>query len=146
MTGLARLWAGARAANYLGPFFNTVISNVPGPRQTMYCVGAPATHDFPVSIPYHGCALNITAHSYLDQLDFGLIACSETVPDAQRIADFIVEDFAASATVQIPCTSISMPIRTGNAKRSYFTWPQIPRQEVQARSPHSSMVNLKRPP
>ena len=33
--------------------------------------------------------------SYLDQLDFGLVACSETVPDAQRIADFIVEDFAA---------------------------------------------------
>ena len=93
--GLTRLWAGARAANYLWPFFNTVISNVPGPRQTMYCVGAPATHYFPVSIPYHGCALNITVQSYLDQLDFGLIACSETVPDAQRIADFIVEDFAA---------------------------------------------------
>ena len=93
--GLTRLWAGARAANYLWPFFNTVISNVPGPRQTMYCVGAPATHYFPVSIPYHGCALNITVQSYLDQLDFGLVACSETVPDAQRIADFIVEDFAA---------------------------------------------------
>ncbi len=93
--GVTRLWAGARAANYLWPFFNVVISNVPGPRQTMYCVGAPATHCFPVSIPYHGCALNITVHSYLDQLDFGLIACSETVPDAQRIADLIVEDFAA---------------------------------------------------
>ena len=24
---LFRLWAGARAANYLGPFFNTVISS-----------------------------------------------------------------------------------------------------------------------
>ncbi len=93
--GLTRLWAGARAANYLWPFFNTVVSNVPGPRQTMYCVGAPATHYFPVSIPYHGCALNITVQSYLDQLDFGLIACSETVPDAQRIADYIAEDFAA---------------------------------------------------
>ena len=93
--GLTRLWAGARAANYLWPFFNTVISNVPGPRQTMYCAGAPATHYFPVSIPYHGCALNITVQSYLDQLDFGLIACRETVPDAQRIADYIVEDFAA---------------------------------------------------
>ena len=61
----------------------------------MYCVGAPATHYFPVSIPYHGCALNMTVQSYLDQLDFGLVACSETVPDAQRIADFVVEDFAA---------------------------------------------------
>ena len=97
--GLTRLWAGGRAANYLWPFFNTVISNVPGPKQTMYCAGAPATHYFPVSIPYHGCALNITVHSYLDQLDFGLIACSETVPDAQRIADYIVEDFAAMRKV-----------------------------------------------
>ena len=93
--GLTRLWAGTRAANYLSPFFNVAISNVPGPRQAMYCAGAPATHYFPVSIPYHGCALNITVQSYLDQLDFGLVACSETVPDAQRIADFIVEDFAA---------------------------------------------------
>ena len=93
--GLTRLWAGARAANYLSPFINVAISNVPGPRQTMYCVGAPATHYFPVSIPYHGCALNITVQSYVDQLDFGLVACSDTVPDAQRIADYIVDDFAA---------------------------------------------------
>ena len=96
--GLTRLWAAARGADYLWPFFNVVISNVPGPRQPFYCVGAPATHYFPISIPYHGCALNVTVQSYLDQLDFGLIACSETVPDAQRIADFIVEDFAALTT------------------------------------------------
>ena len=93
--GLTRVWAAARGANYLWPFFNLVISNVPGPRKPLYCVGAPATHYFPISIPYHGCALNVTVQSYLDQLDFGLIACSETVPDAQRIADFMVEDFAA---------------------------------------------------
>jgi hypothetical protein len=98
--GVTRLWARTRAANYLSPFFNVVISNVPGPRQTMYCVGAAATHYFPVSIPYHGGALNITVQSYLDQLDFGLIACSETVPDAQRIADLIVEDFAAMGKAQ----------------------------------------------
>ena len=46
VTGLARLWGHARASNYLRPFFNIVISNVPGPRQTMYCAGAPATHSF----------------------------------------------------------------------------------------------------
>jgi WS/DGAT/MGAT family acyltransferase len=93
--GLAGLWAGARAANYLPPVCNTLVSNVPGPKRTLYCVGAPATHYFPVSIPFHGCALNMTVHSYLDRLDFGLIACREAVPDAQCIADFIVEDFAA---------------------------------------------------
>ena len=115
--GLTRLWAGARAANYLSPFFNVAISNVPGPRQTMYCVGAPATHYFPVSIPYHGCALNITVQSYLDQLDFGLVACSETVPDAQRIADFIVEDFAAmrdaaANSSRIDAVEVTLPAAT----------------------------------
>jgi len=104
VTGMTRLWVGARAANYLWPFFNTVISNVPGPKHPMYCVGAAATHYYPVSIPYHGCALNITVQSYLDQLDFGLVACSKTVPDAQRIADFLVEDFSA--------------MREGDARRS----------------------------
>ena len=93
--GIARLWAGAKAANYAWPFANLVVSNVPGPREPFYCVGAKATHYFPVSIPYHGGALNVTVQSYLDTLDFGLIACSETVPDAQAIADFMVEDFAA---------------------------------------------------
>jgi diacylglycerol O-acyltransferase / wax synthase len=95
ITALGRLMAGTRAYNFVRPFFNVVISNVPGPRTPMYCVGAPATHYFPLSIPFHGCALNITVQSYLDQLDFGLVACSETVPDAQRIADFLAEDFEA---------------------------------------------------
>jgi hypothetical protein len=29
-----------------------------------------------------------------DNLDFGLIACREAVPDVQEIADFIVEEFS----------------------------------------------------
>jgi diacylglycerol O-acyltransferase / wax synthase len=95
ITALGRLMAGTRAYNVVRPFFNVVVSNVPGPRETMYCVGAPATHYFPMSIPFHGCALNITVQSYVDQLDFGLVACSETVPDAQRIADYLAEDFEA---------------------------------------------------
>ena len=47
ITALARLMAGARAYNLMRPFFNVVISNVPGPREPMYCVGAPATTLFP---------------------------------------------------------------------------------------------------
>ena len=101
--GLARLWAGARAANYVWPSFNLVVSNVPGPKKPVYCVGAPATHYFPLSIPYHGTAINITVQSYLDTLDFGLIACSETVPDAQTIADSIVEEFAALKAAEAEC-------------------------------------------
>jgi hypothetical protein len=74
---------------------NIVISNVPGPRQPMYFAGAAARHYFPLSIPFHGCALNITVQSYLDSLEFGLTACRVAVPDVQLIADYLVEDFKA---------------------------------------------------
>ena len=125
--GLTRLWTGARAANYLSPFFNVAISNVPGPRQAMYCVGAPATHYFPVSIPYHGCALNITVQSYLDQLDFGLVACSETVPDAQRIADFIIEDFTAMRVADANASRVEAVVATlPTAKRALIAGNNAP--------------------
>ena len=90
---LARL-SGSRLTRPIPTLFNIVISNVPGPTTPIYCAGAPARHYFPVSIPYHNCALNITVQSYLDTLDFGLTACAKNVPDVQEIADYIVEEFA----------------------------------------------------
>ena len=35
----------------------------------------------------HGCALNITLLSNADRLDFGILACRDVVPDAQRLSD-----------------------------------------------------------
>ena len=88
---------GSRATQALPSWFNIVISNVPGPNRPMYFDRAAATHYFPVSIPYHNNALNITVQSYCDTLDFGLVACRRAVPDAQAIADAIVEEFESLA-------------------------------------------------
>jgi diacylglycerol O-acyltransferase len=93
--GLTRFIAGTRLFDVLPNMMNVVVSNVPGPRKPMYCVGAQALHYFPVSIPYHSCALNITTQGYLDNIDFGLIACRAAVPDVQVIADYLVEEMAA---------------------------------------------------
>ena len=48
---------------------------------------------FPVSIPSNGSVLNITVQSYLDNLDFGLIACRAAVPDLERIVEFLTAEF-----------------------------------------------------
>jgi diacylglycerol O-acyltransferase len=93
-SGFARLVGGTRVFDVLPSMMNVVVSNVPGPRQPMYCAGVRALHYFPVSIPYHSCALNITTQSYLDNIDFGLIACRAAVPDVQVIADYLVEEMA----------------------------------------------------
>ena len=63
---------------------NITVSNVPGPRQTLYAVGAELLHIFPVSIATHGLALNITVQSYRDQLDFGFIAGANVLPRRQQ--------------------------------------------------------------
>jgi diacylglycerol O-acyltransferase / wax synthase len=69
------------------PAFSTVVSNVPGPRQTMYWNGARLDGMYPASIPFHGFATNITLVSYGDKLDFGIVACRRSVPNVQRLID-----------------------------------------------------------
>lgn len=71
---------------------NVVISNVPGPRQPLYFAGARLEHYVPVSTITDGVGLNITVHSYLDALDFGLISCRELVPDLWDLADLHVAE------------------------------------------------------
>jgi hypothetical protein len=79
----------------LPPAANITVSNVPGPRQTLYAAGAELLHIFPVSISTHGLALNITVQSYRDQLDFGFIAGANIIPHVQVLCDLLPDEFAA---------------------------------------------------
>ncbi len=76
---------------------NLVISNVPGPRRPLYVAGAKLLHYYPVSTIVDGQGLNVTVQSYLDTLDFGLIACRELVPDLWDMVDAMVDDVALLA-------------------------------------------------
>ena len=70
------------------PQFNVVISNVPGPRETLYLNGARLDEVYPVSIATHYLALNITIQGYGDNLGFGYTACRRSVPALQRMLDY----------------------------------------------------------
>jgi diacylglycerol O-acyltransferase len=63
------------------PPINVIISNVPGPREPLYCAGARLQANFPVSAVLHGVGLNITVLSYRDHIDFGIVADREQVED-----------------------------------------------------------------
>jgi len=71
------------------PPFNTVISNVPGIRETMYWNGARLDGSYPASIVTEGVALNITLVSYDQNVDFGIMACRRSIPQAQRVIDYM---------------------------------------------------------
>lgn len=69
--------------------FNVVISNVPGPSKSLYWNGAKLEGMYPVSLVLDRVALNITLLSYMDQLEFGLVACRRTLPSMQRLLDYL---------------------------------------------------------
>lgn len=75
------------------PMLNLWLSNVPGAKKPYICCGVPAKHNFPLSIAMHGVALNITVTSYVDSMEFAVVACATAVPDGQRLADLIGEEF-----------------------------------------------------
>jgi diacylglycerol O-acyltransferase len=92
---LALLYSRSNLSDVLPPAANITVSNVPGPRQTLYAAGAELLHIFPVSISTHGLALNITVQSYRDQLDFGFIAGANIIPHVQGLCDMLPGEFAA---------------------------------------------------
>ena len=75
--------------------FNLVVSNVPGPREPLYLGGARMTHYVPVSAVADPVGLNVTVQSYVDQLDIGLLACAELLPDLDDLADAMLGEFDA---------------------------------------------------
>lgn len=82
MSGLASMYGRSRLANVLPPAANVLISNVQGIPVPLYFAGAKIVSYYPVSIPSHGMALNVTVQSYNGRLDYGLIACRRALPDA----------------------------------------------------------------
>jgi len=91
---LALLYSRSSLSDVLPPAANITVSNVPGPRQTLYAAGAELLHIFPVSISTHGLALNITVQSYRDQLDFGFIAGANIIPHVEVLCDMLPGEFA----------------------------------------------------
>ena len=74
------------------PATSIIISNIPGPRDQLYLNGAPMVGLYPVSIVMDGWALNVTLQSNFDRLDFGIIACRKSIPQVQRLIDFLDDE------------------------------------------------------
>jgi diacylglycerol O-acyltransferase / wax synthase len=114
---------------------NIVISNVPGPRQALYFAGAKMDNYIPVSIVTDGMGLNITVHSYLDRLDFGLISDRELVPDLWDLADLCIAEIerlfeATGAEWAVPQAAPAARRATLLARRRASSNGNVPRQAV----------------
>lgn len=105
------------------PPYNVVISNVPGIRETMYWNGARMDGSYPLSIVTDGMAMNITLVTYGENVDFGIIACRRSLPQIQRIIDYMEDalcdlEMAAGLNESVePSKSERSPRGASRAKR-----------------------------
>jgi diacylglycerol O-acyltransferase len=82
-----RAYSALRGADYHPAPFNVVVSNVPGPTVPVWIAGARLTDLFSVGPILQGIGLNVTVWSYLDNMNFSLLACPDLLPDLRGLAD-----------------------------------------------------------
>lgn len=83
----------------LPPAMNLVISNVPGPKHTMYFRGAKSLSAFPVSTLPPLTTLNVTATSYAGTLNIGLVSGRTALPDLEALRLYM--DDAVATLVEL---------------------------------------------
>jgi hypothetical protein len=94
ITGLvAQIAELLKLSNKMPPMGNTLVSNVPGPKEHLYVKGARMEEMHPISTLPPSNLLNITLFSYVDKLFFGLIATDE-LPNLERLGTYVEEAFA----------------------------------------------------
>src|SRR6516165_3772947 len=65
---------------------NTVVSNIPGPRQPLYVLGRPLRAAYPAVPLARGHGLSVGVLSYRDVLHVGLYADPGVIPDLEEVA------------------------------------------------------------
>lgn len=95
------LAAAARLASR-GPWFNLVVSNIPGPQQPLYLAGARLVASYPSMPLGENSALSIACTSLGGTMGFGLTADWDGMPDLDGLAlalDASIEELAKTAGV-----------------------------------------------
>jgi diacylglycerol O-acyltransferase len=100
------------------PFFNLVVTNVPGPQFPLYLLGRKLEILYPVVPLAQRQALGIAVMSYDGHLGFGLLADYDALPELESIADdlrWAVKALSRAAGVR---TAKPRPARRTASKRS----------------------------
>jgi len=82
-----------KAAKHAPLPYNVLVSNIPGSKSTLYLNGAEMVGFYPVNLLYDMQALSVTVTSYVDSLDFGLIACRKTIPELTTLTSYLTSEF-----------------------------------------------------
>jgi WS/DGAT/MGAT family acyltransferase len=73
----------------------TVTTNVPGPRQTLYCLGRPLVEIIPYVPIASSVRIGVAIFSYCNQITFGITGDYDSTPDLDVLAQGIADGAAA---------------------------------------------------
>ena len=142
MAGALELADRTPLGRLLSPSYNVLVSNVPGPREdVLYLRGARQLASHPISAFLPGGNLNITVLSHGKQLDFGLVADKNALPDVALVARAMESRFA-----ELEVAVLGRQPRNAKASRKRKVKPvkkkaapktRVGRKQVQGDLPHS---------
>ncbi|MBI2168124.1 MAG: wax ester/triacylglycerol synthase family O-acyltransferase [Actinobacteria bacterium] len=89
-----RLYSSTNLASRHRPPINCIVSNVPGPSEPLFVAGARLLAIYSMGPILEGIGLNVTVWSYLDAMNFGLVACPEHVPDLWDLCGDLRDELA----------------------------------------------------
>jgi diacylglycerol O-acyltransferase len=88
LAAFMRAYSRHRGARFHAAPFSAIVSNVPGPRERMKVAGAQLADVFSVGPLVEGIGLNVTVWSYVDRMNFSLLACPDLLPDVEVLASY----------------------------------------------------------
>jgi WS/DGAT/MGAT family acyltransferase len=80
------------AINFSTRLFNLLVTNFPGPQIPFYLLGREVEGVFPIGFLARRHALAIAIVSYNGKVGFGILADRDTMPDLERLADYLRDD------------------------------------------------------
>ena len=99
LAGLAaRAYTGLGLANWVNPFFNTVITNVPGPQTPLYSAGARLVANYGMGPIMDGMGLIHPIFSYCGEVTVSFTSCREMLPDPELYEECLQASFDALVT------------------------------------------------
>jgi diacylglycerol O-acyltransferase / wax synthase len=86
--------AQASRINFSTRLFNLIVTNVPGPQFPLYVLGRRLQNLYPIAFLPQNHSLAIAIMSYDGEVNFGLLADYDAIPDVDEIAEGIAESLA----------------------------------------------------
>jgi hypothetical protein len=143
----ARLYSRMEIARYVRPIFNLVITNVPGPRQSLYFGGGQLIGSMGMAPIIDGLGLILVITSYDDYLTISVTSCPDRLPDVEVFEECLRNSFARLRADTVGTVVRAKPPRKkkkSGAGRKKTAAAHKPRSSGKKKTPAKSRQNTSK--